>query len=253
MKRMTLWMVVVALVAWTGAASAETVNTVEATFTDIVNRKAVHVQNGNELYVWAGQSLFKNLGISPNLPSNPAYYLGDWFGGYCIDLHQSITFGYTTTWDLKTLEEAPVGSVPGPGMGTDRAQLLKRLWANYYTDLHNAEFQVAVWEILAETSSVYNVTNMNGSFYATRTNEVDIDLINDWLDVITATNYSGQETSIMWALTSTATQDFAVLIETGGVGPGPDVPEPVTMFGLLAGIGCLTHYARKRGGRASVR
>ena len=73
------------------------------------------------------------------------------------------------------------------------------------------------------------------------------------IDKFTATNYSGQETSIMWALTSTATQDFAVLIETGSQPPGPDIPEPVTMFGLLAGIGCLTHYARKRGGRASVR
>lgn len=250
MKRTTFVMMAVVLAAWASAASA---NTVKAKFTSILSREAVHVHNGTEnLYVWAGQSQFEKIDITPDNESNPAHDLDNPFGGYCVDLNQSITFGYTTTWELRPLEEAPVGAGGGTGsaMGDIRATLLRRLWANYFTDPNYAEFQVAVWEILGEKNSAtdgYDVTD--GTFHAPYSGEVNRTMINGWLTAITASGYSGAEASIVWALTSTQTQDFAVLIETITVPPGPHAPEPVTLFGLLAGVGGLARYVHGRRGR----
>jgi len=243
MKNVTfLTVAVVAL-----AATAVRANTVTATFTDIINREAVHVENGSQsLYVWAGLSKFEKISIDPNEMTNPAFYLEDVFTGYCIDLKEEIWWDFEGTWQVQPLENAPVGAGQPP-MGTDRATLLRRLWGSYFSDPNNAEFQVAVWELLAENpANGYDVKS--GDFHAPY-DEVDREGINDWLDVVTDVGYSGPVASVMYALVSDGSQDFAVLIETGG----QPIPEPLTLTGLLMGIGGLIHYARKRGGRASVR
>lgn len=252
MKNVTFLAAVVVALGVT-AAHANSVNTVTARFDSIINREAVHVKNGSEdLYVWSGLSKFEKLSIDPDETTNPAYYLDTVFSGYCIDLKEEISWDFEGTWQLAPLEEAPIGAGQ-PAMGTGRADLLRNLWGSYFNDPHNAEFQVAVWELLAETSGDYDVTNENGAFYVKTADddEVDVSMINTWLDVVTDENYSGQVASVVWAMVSDGTQDFAVLIETGGA--PPVIPEPVTMLGLLAGIGGLIHYARKRGGRAPVR
>jgi len=231
-------------------AHANSVNTVTAKFTTIVNKEAVHVKNGSQsLYVWAGLSKFEKMSISPDSELNPAFYLDDVFTGYCIDLKEEIWWNFVGTWQVAPLEDAPVGAGQ-PAMGTERATLLRRLWGSYFSDPNNAEFQVAVWELLAEDpANGYDVKS--GSFYAPYANEVDRDGINGWLTTVTDDNYSGPAASVMYALVSDGTQDFAVLIETGG--QPPVIPEPLTLTGLLMGIGGLIHYARKRGGRALVR
>jgi hypothetical protein len=230
------------------AATVAHANTVTAKFTTMVNKEAVHVKNGSQgLYVWAGLSKFEKMSINPNTEANPAYYLDDVFSGYCIDLKEEIWWDFVGTWQVQPLEAAPVGAGQPP-MGTDRATLLRRLWGSYFTDPNNAEFQVAAWELLAEDPAKgYNVKN--GDFYAPYANEVDRDGINGWLTTVADDNYSGPVASVMYALVSDGVQDFAVLIETGG----QPIPEPLTLTGLLMGIGGLIHYARKRGGRASVR
>jgi len=248
MRKATFLAAVVVALATTVAHA----NTVTAKFTTMVNEKAVHVKNGSQgLYVWAGLSKFQKMSINPNTEDNPAFYLGDVFTGYCIDLKQEIRWNFEGTWQVQPLEAAPFGAEQPP-MGKDRATLLRRLWGSYFSDPNNAEFQVAAWELLAEVpANGYDVTKDDGSFYVRTADDVEVDVskINTWLDVVTDDNYSGPEASVMYALVSDGTQDFAVLIETGG----QPIPEPLTLTGLLMGIGGLIHYARKRGGRAPVR
>ncbi|HUU92998.1 MAG TPA: PEP-CTERM sorting domain-containing protein [Phycisphaerae bacterium] len=235
-------------------AHANSVYTVEATFSGVENKKAVRLaSDSGNLYVWAGLYTFDKGAISPDSTANPAYYLDPVFGGYCIDLAQVISPNYTTTWELKPLEQAPVNPT-GIVMGPDRATLLRRLWGSHFNDPNAAEFQVAVWELLAENpSNGYGVTTGDGSFYVRTPDdaEVDVSMINEWLDEVAGADYIGDEASVMWAMTSIATQDFAVLIELADEPGGePSIPEPVTLVGLLTGIGCLTRYVRRRGAPA---
>ena len=118
------------------ALSAGTANaaSVTATFTGVENEEAVHLRYGAQnLYVWAGLYKFEKLSISPDSTENPAYYMDDVFGGYCIDIDQRISFNQTVTWVLKPLEEAPVNLLHSP-MGADKATLLRRLWGSYFGD-----------------------------------------------------------------------------------------------------------------------
>ena len=83
-------------------AHANSVYTVDATFTGVANKKAVRLAtNTGNLYVWAGLYMFDKGAISPDSTDNPASYLDDVFGGYCIDLEQEISSNHTTTWELK--------------------------------------------------------------------------------------------------------------------------------------------------------
>jgi hypothetical protein len=230
------------------ALSAATVygNTyeVEAKFKTVISKQAVHlVTPTSNRYVYAGQYWFDKVGLTPDTEANPAWHLGDEFGGYCIDINQTINWNYQGTWQIQPLDAAPIGlgGDASGAMGAAKAELLKRLWGNYFETGPYPEFQVAVWELLNETTGTYDVTD--GTFYASRTNEVDRAQINDWLDQITADVYTGPVSNLMYAMTSANTQDFAVLIETGG---GGNVPEPVTLAGLMLGVGGLVGYVRKR-------
>jgi hypothetical protein len=239
---------VVCAAAALAALSAATVygNTyeVEAKFMTVVNKRATHlVTPGGSRYVYAGQYWFDRVGLTPDAQENPAWWLGDEFGGYCIDINQTINWNYQGTWQIEPLDGAPIGpgGDAGGAMGAAKAELLKRLWGNYFESGPYAEFQVAVWELLNETTGTYDVTD--GAFYASRSYEVDRTTINAWLDEITADAYDGPVAELMYAMTSANTQDFAVLIEMGG---GGHVPEPVTLAGLMLGVGGLVGYIRKR-------
>jgi len=234
----------VAVLAAMSAISAEaTTYEVTAKFDSVINRRAVHlVKPGPNLYVYAGQYWFEKLGVSPDVAANPAYWLDDEFGGYCIDVNQTISWNHTDTWQIEPLANAPIGQA----MGAERAELLQRLWGKHFVSGPYAEFQVAVWELLVEDpANGYNVTT--GDFYAPYGNEVNRTTINDWLLEITDAAYDGPVSNLMYAMTSSSTQDFAVLIETGG----QMVPEPVTLAGLALGSAGLIGYLRKRKGSAA--
>ena len=228
---------------WAATAEATTFE-VTARFDSVVHKQAVHlVMPGSNPYVYAGLYWFDKVAVSPDIEANPAYWLDDEFGGYCIDIQQEINWNYQGVWQIEPLADAPIG--PGGdasgAMGAQRAEHLKRLWGNYFVPGPYPEFQVAVWELLVEDpANGYDVTS--GDFYASRSNEVDRTQINQWLDLVTDPAYSGPVSNLMYAMTSSDTQDFAVLIETGG----QTVPEPVTLAGLVLGGGGLLGYLRRR-------
>jgi hypothetical protein len=87
-------------------------------------------------------------------------YVADPLMGFCMDLSQAPA-NTDTTFDVVPLTEAPSPTFIGAPITAAKADLLRELWGRHYsTTMANqqaAEFQLAVWEIVFETSEVYNI------------------------------------------------------------------------------------------------
>jgi hypothetical protein len=87
-------------------------------------------------------------------------YVPDPLMGFCIDLLEGPSYG-GATYDVVPLTEAPTPTLIGTPITAAKAGLLEELWGRYYstsmTGQQAAEFQLAVWEIVFETSGVYNI------------------------------------------------------------------------------------------------
>lgn len=144
---------------------------------------------------------------------------------FCIDL-QDNSYTDPATYNVKALEEAPDPTF-GP-MGNAKAlAVAELLYKNWWDkDITNAAeaaaLQVAVWEILADGASGFDLTS--GSFY---TEGYDTTLANSYLASITG---SGDYTHLFVGLSHGTYQDYIVRIP---------VPAAVLLgiFGLsVAGI-----------------
>lgn len=82
--------------------------------------------------------------------------------GFCIDLSQSPASTYAT-FDVVSLTEAPNPTFISAPMTTAKADLLRELWGRHHgaivTGQQAAQFQLAVWEIVFETSGAYDIAN----------------------------------------------------------------------------------------------
>jgi hypothetical protein len=91
-------------------------------------------------------------------------YVDDPLMGFCIDLSQSPAPNYAT-FDVVSLTEAPDPTFISVGstITTAKAALLRELWGRHYitsmTSQQAAEFQLAVWEIVFETSGTYDISS----------------------------------------------------------------------------------------------
>lgn len=239
MRKRTLW-AALGLLILAGSVQAGSVGTITAKFDGVTPRKSVHVRYGDTYWVWAGLHRFTKLAIDPNDVTNPAFGLNTTFSGYCIDLVQPIYDGQVWTWDIQPLVESPE---PGPNMDPTVVTYLSRLWGGLYEE--SAEFQVAVWELVNENPAngynIYAGDHFVPSLYPWE--EVDRPAINAMLDTVTDPGYSGATSNLVWALVHNDAQDIAVLLEAGSQ---PAVPEPLTLAGLLMGVGGLVRYGLKR-------
>jgi hypothetical protein len=169
---------------------------------------------------------------------------------FCADLKEYV---YTNDWVERYIYKpalAPIGN-GNIAMGDIKAADLRRLWDQYssyglgssYTlgattyDVNQtaAAFQAAVWEIIYQAGTTYDVTagttTITGGAWTT--------LANYWL-----THLEANDPDIgLRVLVSDGRQDFAIIVP--GIGRDP-IPEPVTMAGLLLGIGGLGGYIRRR-------
>jgi len=98
-------------------------------------------------------------------------YVGNPLLGFCMDLLQNPALIYAT-FDVVPLTEGPNPTFIGVPMTAGKADLLRELWGRHYspamTASQAAQFQLAVWEIVFETSGVYNISN--GSLVSTSYN-----------------------------------------------------------------------------------
>jgi len=82
--------------------------------------------------------------------------------GFCIDLSQNPSY-LSATYDVVPLTEAPNPTFIGSAMTVAKADLLQELWGRHFsstmTNQQAAQFQLAVWEIVFETSGIYNISS----------------------------------------------------------------------------------------------
>ena len=165
--------------------------------------------------------------------------LKDPFYAYCTDLVQNP--GDWSYYDLRPLEEAPIGGGVGP-MGTTKANALRELFGTVKPGIlignaNHEAFAACVWEIVYEKPGVaYNLASGWLQVGALTSGS----LAQGWLNGITW-NTSEYDNGV-FAITSPGKQDFALTNpDLGGY-----IPEPVTMAGLMLGIGSIAGYARRR-------
>jgi len=206
--------------------------------------------------VYAGQY---NLQLDPSYvraadPANETNRLYDvannfMVGTFCADINEDAPAkpaGDFVTYDIIMPGDAPIGD-HNTAMSTDQANALRRLFANYGSGLDNTSataFALCVWEIVFErTDPIYSVSNGDGEFYASAANTNAYDLANFWLDAVQSS--SNVPDIALRVLANDGYQDFAIVVSDVSETP-PAVPEPITMLGLLMGVGGLAGYIRKR-------
>jgi len=168
---------------------------------------------------------------------------------FCADFRQYAS-GSWLKYYIYEPEDAPIGGGNTP-MGDAKAADLRRLFDNYsayglgtpYTyggttyvaNQTSAAFQASVWEIIYGTKP-YDVTA--DTFRVTSGNSWKV-LSNYWL-----ANLGTVDPCLgLRILVRDDQQDFAIVVP--GIGRDP-IPEPVTMAGLMLGIGSIAGYVRRR-------
>lgn len=241
-----------------GVASAASLGTVYLKYvnpgaSDVAN-PSYHPAVGssyNSGNVYAGAYQFQIDAAQPRTGLGLDLPVGQTFGAFCMDITQWANSSYQL-YNILPLAEGPLTPLNGGmAMGSAKAALLENLWHDHfdlawvtpgasYTTAQklNAEaFAACVWEIVFENSN--NALNiLNGEFTVSGVNYATT--ANSWLSGL---NPNGERTTL-FALTSNSYQDYLVLI------PGHEelrtVPEPVTMAGVMMGVGSLAAYLRRR-------
>ena len=245
----------VALVA--GSASATSLGTV---YLKYVNPGASDVAQANYVpavgssfhsgSVYAGAYQFQIDGLQPRTGLGNDLPTGQTFGAFCIDITQLANGSYQP-YNIQPLAEGPLTPLNGGmAMGSTKAALLENLWHDHFDlawvapgtytaaqKLSAEAFAACIWEVVFENSA--NPLNiLDGELTVSGVNYATV--ANSWLAGL---NAAGDRTTL-FALTSNSYQDYLVLI------PGHEnlqtVPEPITMTGLLLGIGSVVTYVRRR-------
>jgi hypothetical protein len=158
--------------------------------------------------------------------------------GFCIELTQG---PYTGWQDVIPLNEASLPAAYGTPVGTAKANYIRELWGRDFdptwitsANRQMAEaFGAAIWEIIYETGSTWNVTSGTG-FHATGIQQAAT--ANLWLSQL-----NGDTAYFANNLVATSTlsgQDYVVQVPRSVT-----VPEPATI--CILGLGALT-VMRKR-------
>jgi hypothetical protein len=162
--------------------------------------------------------------------------------GFCIEMQYSTTSSYKW-YDLVALSDAPVSAYPNNDslpMGAAKATDLAKLWAAHYNDTIGsntdaAAFQLAVWEIVYENASSWNVTStsdVTNGFKATG-NSAALNLANTWLGELANGDYVAVAPNLA-AYSNATYQDYMV-----------QVPAPGAILLGMMGLG-LVGWIRKR-------
>ena len=175
-------------------------------------------------------------------------------GTFCADILQNAPTAYSL-YNVYLPADAPIGG-GNIDMTDAKAWDLCRLFYQRLGAIGTANgaaaFEACVWEIVYETSGTYDVDytysptdTTRGNFYVQPTSGSGwLATANSWLGALG----TDQPQVALRVLVSDGYQDFALTVSgLGGGGPeNPDIPEPVTMAGLMMGIGGLVTYVRKR-------
>lgn len=167
---------------------------------------------------------------------------------YCTDIYQGFSFGTT----YNNYELVATGSTHG--FTTRQESLLGKLYtlagAQVDTTNESAAFQLAVWEIVTESSSSLNVLGgsslnlLGGSFYLEQgASTTQRNLANTWLAAIDSTSAAKNFTA--QRLYSATNQDF-VIFTARPPADSASVPAPGTLALLGLALAQLALVVRRK-------
>ena len=161
------------------------------------------------------------------------------FDAFCIEPREFVSPGSTYTYDFSDLA---AGATNIGGMGVTKANFIRELFGRYYPVIgatldaeHASALQIAIWEIVRETSGTFDVSNGSVVF----SNPQDPAALNDAQAYLSSLTGTGPFAENLYALTAIGAQDVLVQVE---------IPEPVESFatGLaLIALGLMA-MARRR-------
>lgn len=162
------------------------------------------------------------------------------FLAWCVDVYGTIQ--NSTSYALKTGAEFY-------GAGSRIVTDLERL-ASYAFDhwtapdnASSAALQLAIWEIVNESTAAYSLTG--NEFKVTSGDAAVRGLAESWLQAVNTGSYAiDQQVGIWQRGAGSTTQNLAVFAP---------IPEPETYVLLLAGLGLMAVYARRRQRAATAR
>ena len=249
--RFSLWTGIVAVFLSPGIASAS-----------YVNANLASVSPGVNMTIYESTTYSGGVGTiagSFNWTQSGNSELQNSFKTFCIEIGQHVGIGNTYTYQLDSQIQnyptsgtgAGTGSGTSGAMGTVKADLLRELYGRYYdtlgtSDVNNAAFQLAIWEITHDGYSTanpgqYYTGNVigTGDFRMTTTTGnagSASTLANSWLASL---NGQGPMNGSLVVLTSPTAQDQITV-----------VPAPPAIG--LAVVGVVALFGLKRARRKSA-
>jgi hypothetical protein len=179
------------------------------------------------------------------------------FFAFCIEPREFVSGGTTYTYNFSNLEQ---GTTNIGGMGVTKANLIRELFGRFEpvlggpvfdptlnqirpeNALYESAFQIALWEIVRETSGTLDVGNGNITFRNAQ-DSATLAFAQTMLSSLTGT---GPQVHDLYALTNVGAQDVLVQVPA---------PEPFGFFttgGALIGIAMMLRR-RQAKGSASAR
>ena len=171
---------------------------------------------------------------------------GETFTTFCIDLGQYVNSNGIYTYTVTDIKNAPVPTTYSmTTIGGAQELDLQKLYSQYYgvatqgLVLDAAAFQAAAWEIVNEHWLDYDV--LDGSFKV-QSDWSAAPLANTWLDSLAGYSLPEGPLPNLTAFVSECSQDQMFIIPGGG----GQIPEPLTLMGLLMGLGVVSNTLRRR-------
>jgi hypothetical protein len=239
-------------------ASTTQAGTVQATVTSFSNVNSIKFKindgTGTPATIVYGRAGYSNWDQTPTGPGTNSSELPNNFRSFCIELTpvgKDIINGGTYTFTIASLESAPVkDAAGGTGMGSDRADAIRRLFHGAYNDnlslVDAAAFQLAIWRLeydydgsmTAAQIKDFNSGNFRAVSYASTQGLSDqsIAQAQTWLE------------AVLLKSGDFATPDFGVVALTN-----PDrqdqvtrTPEPASLTLGAIGLGAMFVYRTYR-------
>jgi len=169
------------------------------------------------------------------------------FLAYCIEPSQSFALSFKSDGVTPNFKTYTVDSFT-----TSQASLLQGLYSSSFASVHSgnqqAAFQLAVWEIMRETTGTLSIAQGDGAFFLKTdgatgqqigTNNAVRALATNYLSA--AESYNGPSLYSLTKLSNATYQDLVVASAVAN-----PVPEPETYALFLAGLGAIGLIARRR-------